>query len=1030
MKKIYSIFSSTITMAVLLAIFAISIATATFIENDFGSAAARNLVYHSKWFELLLFIGMINLIAVIFKRKVYRKPSIFLFHTSFVLIILGAGITRYFGFEGSMHIREGDSSDIVATNNAYITLQASLGENYGEIITPVNLSLLSKNDFSKRINLGNKQLRIKLLTYYPSAYPDIEADPAGIPIAEFMFEDMNPVFLKYGEILHRGGLTISFDTTLYDKSTVVLKTLDNELYYKAPVDVSLTNMMDLSVLMNARDTFHRMVPRMVYHFNDQIAVLSRFIFSARITARPAKSINGSSAPEALLFGLHSGNENKEIWYWGRKDEYGEAFLTVVDDIIVNIWYGVKKVQLPYQIKLNDFILLRYPGSRSPSWFESNVSIIDGSDNAEPDHRIYMNHILKHKGYRFYQSSYDKDEKGTVLAVNYDSAGTTVTYTGYLLMALGMMLSLFNRRSRFKALMKESLRIRQSKRNFIMVALLMLTVVSMVKGNQNEIPVIDPEHARLFGSILVQDRDGRVKPVNTMTSEILRKLTRQNKYHEMSPDQVYISILAFPETWQNIPLIKVGHKQINEILGTQGKLVPFSAFFSGEENYYRLSAYVEQANAKKPAYRSKFDNELIRTDERINVYYMIYSGIMLNIFPKPDDPEQKWYPPIGIKSEFNSKDSAFIKNIIPYYIVRVREALSTNDWSGANEVVSAIKTYQKKYGGKVFPSTAQIKLELLYNRLNLFEHLSSWYGLIGFILLMLQFAGIFYIKLNLRIPVRIAGMLIVSGFVLHTLALAGRWYISGHAPWSNGYEALTYIAWVSVLAGIIFSAKSPVTLSTTAILASIILQTAHLSWMDPEITTLVPVLQSYWLIIHVAVITASYGFLGLGALLAAVNLIIMFLESKSRKKRIDLTIAELSNIIEMTLIAGLYLLAIGTFLGGVWANESWGRYWGWDPKETWALVTIIVYAFIAHMRIIPGLKSSFGFNLAALLGFGSVIMTYFGVNYYLSGLHSYAKGDPLPIPVFVYYLIASVAILALLAYINQYRLKRLKLDQRA
>jgi cytochrome c-type biogenesis protein CcsB len=200
-------------------------------------------------------------------------------------------------------------------------------------------------------------------------------------------------------------------------------------------------------------------------------------------------------------------------------------------------------------------------------------------------------------------------------------------------------------------------------------------------------------------------------------------------------------------------------------------------------------------------------------------------------------------------------------------------------------------------------------------------------------------------------------------------------------------------------------------------------------MDPEITTLVPVLQSYWLIIHVAVITASYGFLGLGALLAAVNLIIMFLESKSRKKRIDLTIAELSNIIEMTLIAGLYLLAIGTFLGGVWANESWGRYWGWDPKETWALVTIIVYAFIAHMRIIPGLKSSFGFNLAALLGFGSVIMTYFGVNYYLSGLHSYAKGDPLPIPVFVYYLIASVAILALLAYINQYRLKRLKLDQR-
>ena len=1015
-------------MAVLLAIFAISIATATFIENDFGSAAARSLVYNSKWFELLLFIGMINLIAVIIKRKIYRKPSVFLFHSSFVLIIMGAGITRYFGFEGTMHIREGKNSDIVATNDAYITLQAILGEEYSEIVSPVNLNLLSKNEYNKKINLGNRQLRIKLKSYYPSATPDLEADPNGIPIAEVMFKERNPVFIESGDKIYRDGLTISFDTAQSDKNTVVLRMADEVLYFKAPFNVSSTNMMDLSVQQNGRDTFHRMNPKTVYQFNDQIAVLNRFFPSAKISARPIEGISNPSASEALLFELNSDNRKREIWYWGRKDEYGEAFRTTINDITVTIFYGVKKVQLPYKIKLNDFILKRYPGSHSPSWFESKVSLMDDSDKTRPEFRIYMNHILKHKSFRFYQASYDEDEKGTVLAVNYDSAGTTVTYAGYLFLALGMALSLFNKRSRFRILVKESGRIRESKKSFIMMALLILSFTSLAKGNQNDIPVVDPRHARLFGSILVQDRDGRIKPLNTLTSEVLRKLARLNKYNELSPDQVYISILAFPDTWQNEPLIKVGHKQINEIIGTEGKRVPFASFFSGTEKNYRLSSYVDQSNAKKPAYRSKFDNELIRTDERINVFYMVYSGFLLKIFPKQDDPEQTWYSPLSSPFQFSSDDSVFLKNIIPYYISKVREAVNTGNWAEADEIVNAIQTFQKKNGEKVLPLVAQTKLELLYNRLDPFEHLSSWYGLIGFLLLILQFTAIFFIRLNLRIPVQIAGILIISCFLLHTLTLAGRWYISGHAPWSNGYEALTYIAWASVLAGIIFSSKSPVTLSTTAILASIILHTAHLSWMDPEITTLVPVLQSYWLIIHVAVITASYGFLGLGALLASVNLIIMFLESYAGKRRIDLTIQELSNIIEMTLIIGLYLLTIGTFLGGVWANESWGRYWGWDPKETWALLTIIVYAFIAHMRIIPGLKGFFGFNLGALLGFGSVIMTYFGVNYYLSGLHSYAKGDPLPIPVFVYYLIASVAILAILAYINQRRLNKLSIKK--
>jgi cytochrome c-type biogenesis protein CcsB len=228
----------------------------------------------------------------------------------------------------------------------------------------------------------------------------------------------------------------------------------------------------------------------------------------------------------------------------------------------------------------------------------------------------------------------------------------------------------------------------------------------------------------------------------------------------------------------------------------------------------------------------------------------------------------------------------------------------------------------------------------------------------------------------------------------------------------------------VLAGVLFIRKSKIALSATTLLASVILSVAHLSWMDPEITNVVPVLNSYWLSIHVSVISASYGFFGLGALLGFLNLLLMFFRNEENRISLGDTIKQLSNIIEMTLILGLFLVSIGTFLGGIWANESWGRYWGWDPKETWALVTLLVYAFVAHMRFVPGLKDAFTFNFAALIGFASVIMTYFGVNFYLSGLHSYGKGDPVPIPVWIYYTVFVVFVVSIMAYLNEQKMKKL------
>jgi cytochrome c-type biogenesis protein CcsB len=235
--------------------------------------------------------------------------------------------------------------------------------------------------------------------------------------------------------------------------------------------------------------------------------------------------------------------------------------------------------------------------------------------------------------------------------------------------------------------------------------------------------------------------------------------------------------------------------------------------------------------------------------------------------------------------------------------------------------------------------------------------------------------------------------------------------------SNGYESMIFISWVTILAGFIFSRKSAFALSATAVLASLTLMVAHLSFMDPEITNLVPVLKSYWLTLHVSVITGSYGFLGLGAILGLITMILLLLSNDDNRQRISNTIDELTVINYKTLTLGLYFLTIGTFLGAVWANESWGRYWGWDPKETWSLITIIIYSIVIHSRNIPGMKDIFTYNLISVFAFSSVLMTYFGVNYYLSGMHSYASGDPVPVPSFVYVAVILLTLLSLLAYLK-------------
>jgi cytochrome c-type biogenesis protein CcsB len=398
--------------------------------------------------------------------------------------------------------------------------------------------------------------------------------------------------------------------------------------------------------------------------------------------------------------------------------------------------------------------------------------------------------------------------------------------------------------------------------------------------------------------------------------------------------------------------------------------------------------------------------------------MAYQGSLLRIYPKPDDANNKWMAPLDAIKNFPKEQSDAVRVSIAAYFQMVSEGLKTGNWANANIALKGIRSYQEKYGSAVLPSENHIDMEIKYNKFGLFGKLVPLYLLMGLALLIFAFINVLKPAFSMKWIMRVALAILMIGFAMHIVGLGIRWYIAGHAPWSNAYESIVFIAASTVLAGIILARRSPFALAGTAILAGVTMGVAHMNFINPEITNLVPVLKSYWLMIHVATIISGDGFLGLGSILSLLVLILYIIRGKNGSENIDRSIKELTNLSEMGLIVGLFLLTVGNFLGGVWANESWGRYWGWDAKETWAAVTILIYAMVLHFRFVPALKSNFVYNLAATWAYSTVLMTYFGVNYYLSGLHSYAAGDPVPIPMWVYYAVAGLFVLTLLAARNR------------
>ena len=1018
-------------MAVLvLFIFGVSIGIATFIENDHGTQTAQALIYKTKWFELFLAYFTAILLYNIFKYKSYKtKPAVFLFHFSFLIIAIGALITRYVGYEGIMHIREGQTTNIMVSNTKVLQVFAKNGDRNASLEKELYFSSMTKNHLSESLSVGDKKVKIDLVKYMPTATQEVVSDPNGKAMLELKISTGGQGKLYYlakGDRKDFGSFYVAYEPKeeKTDKPTFRISGEPDALKVHFPFILETLNMETKKPAeLDAGD--NNFTCRILYRFASNAVVLKSVKEKVRLKTVSHDIKTKSGKPEFIQLKVSVDDMSKIETFRPSKGQVGKIHKFSLNGVDISMSIGAKVIELPFSIQLVDFQLERYPGSMTPSSYASEVVLIDKEQNLTMPYRIYMNHILDHRSYRFFQSFYDPDEKGTVLSVNHDP-GTIPTYIGYTLLALGMPWSLFIPNGRFQKLLRGARKLHHGA--IALLFALMLAVPqhadaaapTLTSQQQTALSKYNTEHAVKFGKLVVQDHQGRMKPMDTIAHDVVAKITGKSSVFGMEPTQVFLGMILQPEIYQNAPMIKLGHKKIALELGLpeDTKYAKFTDFFSEKDNGYKLFEAVTAASRKKPLEKSQYDKELIKVDERVNVSYMAYQGTLMRIFPKPNDPNHKWYAPMDAMKTFPPKEAQHVKMAISAYFIMVGEALKSGDWKNADLALRGIQKYQKAYGAEVMPSQRHVEMEIWYNKLGLFGKLVPVYLLLGILLLIFSFIHVVKHDFPMKWIMRGAWTILIIAFILHVIGMGIRWYIAGHAPWSNAYESIVFIAASTVLAGIILARKSPFALTGTAILAGVTMGVAHMNFINPEITNLVPVLKSYWLMIHVATIISGDGFLGLGFILSLLVLILFIMRGNEGNANIDRSIKELTNLAEMGLIIGLMLLTVGNFLGGVWANESWGRYWGWDPKESWAAVTILIYATVLHLRFVPKLNDTFIFNVASTWAYSSVLMTYFGVNYYLSGLHSYAAGDPVPIPIWVYYGIAGLGILTLLAWRNR------------
>ncbi|ENN8385559.1 cytochrome c biogenesis protein CcsA [Campylobacter jejuni] len=1071
MKNIIKSIGDLRVSVVLFLLFALFCALATFIESAYGTPTAWAMVYDTFWFEYIQLLLGINLLCGMFRYKMFglKKLPLMIFHISFLFILVGSAMTRYAGFEGILPIREHTQNSLIESSKTSLRISAIKdGERYSAVNDRYIGNLPFANSFKLKLNLGDDQAELKYKDLILNAHYTYKENNNSDPLLVLMLSQKGSqgvdVKFEKGEVKNIEGVNFAF---MDDNVKAPFVKIDENLTLSSSENLHFLSMLDgqnldlkIGEKANAKE-------RRLYEIND----ISFVVKAASLHVQEA--LEGSNRPQDESFWLWFksawlevgrtmlistfgepqnwknslllhfkdfalSNENKNLELTGSnalklelsyKNESKEFYIFEYNKPIMIelagqkffISWALSYEQLPFDIYLRDFVLDRYPGSMSPASYASEITVKNNNENF--DYRIFMNNVLDYDGYRFYQSSYDQDEKGTVLSVNKDP-GKIPTYMGYFLLCLGMFMNFLNPHSRFRTLArlinKDTL-----KHTSVIIFILLLSFGSektFAQDLNSTLPMVNTNHAKALATLIVQkSADGRMVPFDTLSREILEKIHQSDSYKGQNSNAVMLSMLVDVDKWQMEPFILMPQNQavrdaIANILEIpSAKYISYKDFFD-ENNRYKLQKYVENANRKNPNARGVFDKEIIKLDERANVVNLVFSGELFKFIPVQNNPNNVWLAPFSAVTTLKGDEGHIVLALIQNYFSAVENAFKDGNWTRADEGLKFIKEYQEKIGYKVMPSKTKVEMEIFSNKAEIFVKLAPVYLIAGFLLLILVFSKMVIPNLKISFIFKVVYVLNVLAFVIHTVGLGLRAYLSGHAPWSNGYESMVYIAWALSLSGIFFSRKSPIALSLTSILSGVVLMVAHLSEMNPQITNLVPVLNSYWLSIHVSVITASYGFLGLCALLGIFTLFLMCFLKKDGKYNLNIlrNITEATRINEMAMIFGLCLLTVGNFLGAIWANESWGRYWSWDSKETWALVSILVYAAILHLRMIPKYCNQFVFALWSMFAYWVIIMTYFGVNYFLTGLHSYAAGEAAQIPNYVYWGFALMVVLALFA----------------
>jgi len=1050
-KFLKKVLFSTRLMSVLFIVFAVAMAFGTFIESWYSTETARIWVYNALWFEIIMVFFVINFSGNIFRYRLLRweKWPVLTLHLSWVLIIIGAFVTRYISFEGMMPIREGETEKVFYSDKTYFTAHVD-GKIEGEPKRKILEDDLIVTEEATKANLpwksdfGGQPFTITYDRFIKGAKEGLIASEDGLQylkIVEAGDGKRHEHYLENGKVNSIHG--VLFALNKQTDGAININTTNRTGYtIDSPFEGDFMRMADQFRGTLVKDSLQPLQLRSLYNTaNMQFVIPDSIVRGAYGVVPILEKDRTDMDQDAMEMSITSNGETKTIKVLGGKGGSDFTDKVKVGGLDFSLRYGSKVYTLPFNIKLNDFIAEKHPGTENA--YASFMSRITVEDERSFDYDVFMNHVLDHKGYRFFQSGFDPDEKGTTLSVNHDFWGTWITYVGYFLLYLGLLGIMFFGKTRFKDLAKSLEKVKNKKKSIAAMLALLLSCSFSAMGqehsaddghdhntspNQIEVDsllaatIISKEHADLFGKLVIQDDGGRMKPINTFSSELLRKLSLKDSYKGYNSDQVFLSMMMNPSIWYNMEFIALDKKakndSIRKIVGIPlgKKYVKATDFFDDKGNY-KLEPYLRDATAT--ANPNKFEQDFKDANIRLSLLNQALGQQILKIFPLLDDENNKWISAVEYRGgQYQVSDSLyanFVKNAMPYYLMTLSKAQKTGNYAEADKLLRAFKLNQKNHGEEVLPSIHRVNTEVIYNKLDIFNRLYKYYALVGilmFFVLILQIfkrreiwnAGIYFFK----------GIIILF-FLWHTAGLVLRWYISGHAPWSDAYESILYVSWATMGMGLAFGRKSDMTIAASAFVTAMLLWIAHQSWVDPSIANLVPVLDSYWLMIHVAVIVGSYGPLTVGMILGVVSLILMVLTTKKNKERMAINLKELTIINELALTVGLIMLTIGNFLGGQWANESWGRYWGWDPKETWALISIMVYAFVIHTRLVPGLRSQWTFNFLSVLAFGSIMMTYFGVNFYLVGLHSYASGAQVITPTFIYYTVAGVCLLGVISY---------------